>query len=417
MRTKTTLLFIGLFVAASLRALLAEEPALDGRQGRDLLLDRFRPQSMLTVPSHAPQHAKFPVVDVHVHPRIRLHHQPELLDAFVRLMDEQRIAVCVSLDGGLGSTLDEHIAYVWKEHRERFVIFANIDWRGTAAVDDPAAWDCQRPDFARRTVEALEAAKSRGVSGLKIFKDFGLVYRDADGTPLRIDDARWDPIWAACGRLGLPIIIHVADPAAFFLPVDERNERWEELHRHPDWSFADPKYPRREELFAAFLRVVARHRETTFIGAHLGNSPEDLTMLAGWLDENPNLVVEIASRINELGRQPYTARAFLLKYANRVMFGTDGPRSRERLLPYWRHLETYDEYFAYAENPFPPQGLWNIYGIGLPDEVLRQIYHENAVRLIPGVEERLAAWRKREQLKKTNDVHDPVKSPLEREVK
>ena len=366
-------------------------PPLNGRDGRDLTLENFRPQSMLAVPVHHLPRAKFPVVDVHVHPRIRLHHSPEQLDEFVRTMDAHNIALCVSLDGGLGTALDEHMAYVWTKYRDRFVIFANIDWRGDGTADDPASWDCQRPDFARRMVAALEAAKAKGVSGLKVFKDLGLVYKNPDGSYIRIDDERWSPIWAACGRLGLPVIIHSADPTAFFLPIDEKNERWEELHRHPEWSFYGPGLPKRDDLLAAYLKIVERHPQTTFIGAHVSNNAEDLAAVSSWLDKYPNLVVEIASRISELGRQPYTARKFFLKYADRILFGTDGPRAAGRLFPYWRFLETDDEYFAYAENPFPPQGLWNIYGIHLPDEVLKKVYHENAARIIPGVREKLAA--------------------------
>lgn len=364
---------------------------LDGRDGRDLTLENFRPQSMLAVPVHHLSCAKFPVVDVHVHPRIRLHHSPEQLDEFVRTMDAHNIALCVSLDGGLGTALDEHMAYVWTKYRDRFVIFANIDWRGDGKAGDPASWDCQRPDFARRMVAALEAAKAKGVSGLKVFKDLGLVYKNPDGSYIRIDDERWSPIWAACGRLDLPVIIHSADPTAFFLPIDEKNERWEELHRHPEWSFYGPGIPKRDDLLTAYLKIVERHPQTTFIGAHVSNNAEDLAAVAAWLDKYPNLVVEIASRISELGRQPYTARKFFLKYADRILFGTDGPRAAGRLFPYWRFMETDDEYFAYAENPFPPQGLWNIYGINLPDDVLKKVYHENAARIIPGVREKLGA--------------------------
>jgi predicted TIM-barrel fold metal-dependent hydrolase len=400
-------LFAGLlmrseFVAAQAPAAAENKPAptypgpLDGREGRELALDQFRPRSMLTVPSHQPPRAKFPVVDVHVHPRIRFHHDPERLAEFVRIMDNQNIGVCVSLDGGLGEQLSEHQAYL-KPYADRFVIFANIDWRGTGRVDDPATWDCQRPDFGRRMAEALRAAKSAGAVGLKIFKDFGLTLKNEDRSTARIDDERWDPIWAACGELGFPILIHVADPAAFFLPTDERNERWEELRRHPDWSFYGPQFPRREDLFAQFLSVVKRHPRTTFIGAHVVDNAEDLASVSQWLDEHPNLWLEIASRISELGRQPTTSRAFLIKYQDRVMFGTDGPRVLERLLPHWRFLETRDEYFPYAENPFPPQGFWNIYGIGLDDDVLRKLYHENAMRLIPGVRDKLAKFTARAQ--------------------
>ena len=362
--------------------------SLDGREGRPLALDNFRPQSMLRLLSHQPPRAKFPVVDVHVHPRIRLRHDRQSLDDYVRLMDDQNIAVSVSLDALLGPTFDEHLTYIWDKHRDRFAMFANVNWQGDGKADEPATWDCQRPDFGRRTAAALTEAHAKGATGLKVFKDFGLVYRNPDGTLIKIDDPRWDTIWETCGRLKMPVIIHVADPAAFFLPIDEKNERWEELHRHPEWSFATLGPAKRDELFADFLRVVARHRETMFIGAHLLD-PENLALVSQWLEEHPNLNIEIASRIAELGRQPYTARQFLLKHQDRVMFGTDGPRVRERLLPHWRFLETWDENFAYAENPFPPQGLWNIYGLCLPDEVLKKLYYQNAAKLIPGVRERL----------------------------
>lgn len=371
----------------------AQEPPLDGRDGRQLLLERFRPKSQLKVAEHPLTKAKFPCVDVHVHPRIRLRHSPEELDNFVRVMDRQNIAVCVSLDGGMGEAFDEHARYLWTNYRDRFVIFANIDWQGDGKPDEPATWDCQRPDFGRRMAKELARLKAAGVSGLKIFKDFGLKYRDADGSLIKIDDPRWDNIWQACGELGLPVIMHTADPAAFFEPIDETNERWEELHRHPDWSFFGPQFPSRSELHAARNRVIARHRQTTFIGAHLANDGEDLAEAGRWLDEHPNLVLEIASRISELGRQPYTARDFLLKYADRILFGTDGPRSPDRLVLYWRFLETRDEYFPYAETPFPPQGFWRIYGMQLPDDVLKKIYSRNAARIIPGVRERLEERR------------------------
>ena len=366
----------------------AEPP--DGRDGRPLALDRFRPRSMLKVDAQRRTRAKFPVVDVHTHPRLRLRRSAAQLAAFVKTMDQQNIAVCVSLDGRLGDAFGEHAGDLWTEYRERFVIFANIDWRGGGRIDAPETWDCQREDFARRMVGALADAKKRGASGLKVFKRLGLGYRNPDGSLIAVDDPRWEPIWEACGQLELPVLIHTADPAAFFQPIDETNERWEELHRHPDWSFVGAAQPTREELLAARNRVIARHPGTIFIGAHMANNPEDLGTVATWLDRYPNLYVEIAARIAELGRQPYTARKFFLKYADRILFGTDGPRSPARLVLHWRFLETFDEYFPYAENPFPPQGLWRIYGIGLPDDVLRKIYYANAARIIPGVRARLA---------------------------
>ena len=368
---------------------------LDGRDGRPLALDRFRPVPMLKVQEHRLTRAKFPCVDVHTHPRFRLRNSVERLDEFVGVMDAHNIAVCVSLDGGLGERFVEHTRYLWAHHRDRFVIFASVDWLGDGRLDDPKTWDCHRPDFARRTARQLAEAKAAGASGLKLFKRFGLMYRNPDGSLIQIDDPRWDPIWEACGRLGLPVLIHTADPAAFFLPTDETNERWEELRRHPDWSFHGQDFPSREELLAARNRVIARHPRTVFIGAHMGNNPEDLATVARWLDAYPNLQVEIAARIGELGRQPYTSRKFFLKYADRIMFGTDGPRTPARLVLHWRFLETFDEYFPYAENEFPPQGFWRIYGVGLPDDVLKKVYYENAARIVPGVRERLAAYAQR----------------------
>ena len=380
--------------AAAAQAPVPQSDApLDGREGRPLALELFRPEAMLRVESHPLPRAKYPVIDVHVHPRIRFHHSPDALDEFVRIMDEQNIAVCVSLDGGLGEDFAEHAKYLWTKYRDRFLIFANVDWRGTGREAEPATWDCQRPDFGRRMALALADAKRRGASGLKVFKQLGLGYRNPDESLVKIDDPRWDPIWTACGELGLPVIIHTGDPAAFFRPIDERNERWEELRRHPEWSFYGPQWPPRDELLAARNRVIARHPKTTFIGAHVANNSEDLAAVCEWLERYPNLVVEIASRIAELGRQPYTARRFFLRYSDRIMFGTDGPRERGRLLPHWRFLESFDEYFTYAENPFPPQGLWNIYGLGLPDDVLKKVYFENAVRIIPGAKDKLAAVR------------------------
>ncbi|MAD79884.1 MAG: amidohydrolase [Planctomycetaceae bacterium] len=362
---------------------------LDGREGRDLLLSRFRPRSNLKVRQTLLTRAKFSVVDIHTHFRYRLKHSPEQLDEFVKLMDRNNIAVCVSLDGKLGDDFDEHARYLWTEYPSRFLIFANVNWVGDGQQDDPVTWDCQREDFAHRTAIALGEAKKKGASGLKLFKQFGLGYRNPDGSLMQIDDPRWDPIWRKCGELGLPIIIHTADPIAFFRTIDETNERWEELHRHPEWSFPADKFPSREALLEARNRVIARHPQTTFIGAHMANSAEDLATVADWLNKYPNLFIEFASRIGELGRQPYTTRRFILDHADRVLFGTDGPWPETRIALYWRFLETYDEYFPYSEKEFPPQGLWNIYGLGLPDNVLTKVYHGNAIRILPGLKTKL----------------------------
>ena len=373
-----------------------QPPPLDGREGRQLLLENFRPAPQLKVARHEVARARFPVVDVHTHFGVKFRGGADELEAWVRLMDRSNIAVCISLDGKWDELLEEHAQLLWTRHRDRFAIFVNIDWRGAGQADDPATWDCHRPDFARRVAAQLTAAKARGACGLKLFKQFGLAIKNPDGSLVRIDDHRWDGIWQACGELGFPVLIHTADPAAFFEPIDERNERWEELHRRPDWSFHGPQFPRREDLLAALNRVLERHPKTTFIGAHVANNAEDLAAVGRWLDRYPNLYVEIASRIGELGRQPFTARRFFLQYQDRILFGTDGPWPEERLRLYWRFLETQDEYFPYSEKPFPPQGFWNIYGLNLPEDVLRKVYHENAVRIIPGVKERFQRFDKRQ---------------------
>ncbi|MFO0821057.1 MAG: amidohydrolase family protein [Pirellulales bacterium] len=379
-----------LFVMSAASVAMAQEPpALDGSDGRDLVLRLFRPQPAVKTPVTTIQRARFPVVDIHAHFRVRTRQSPEARDAYVELMDRNGIAISVSMDGGWGDEFQEHAKHLWEKHRERFVIFANVNWRGSGKENEPATWDCQRPEFGRVAAEKLAEARRQGASGLKLFKDFGLSYRNPDGSFIKVDDPRFDPIWEACGKLGMPVLMHTADPSAFFAPIDAKNERWEELHRRPEWSFHGKDFPSREELLAARNRVVARHPKTTFIAAHMANDAEDLATLAQWLDQYPNLYVEIASRISELGRQPYSARRFLIRYSDRVLFGTDGPWPETRVRLYWRFLETQDENFPYSEKEFPPQGFWNIYGVDLPDEVLKKLYHENAARLIPGVKERL----------------------------
>ncbi len=364
-------------------------PPLDGRFGRELSLRYFHPDSQLKVAEHPKLRAKFPVVDVHTHFHYKLRSNTEALNDFVAVMDRNNIAICNSLDGQLGGQFETHRDFLWKQYRDRFVIFAHVDWQGDGAANDFATWACHRPGFAERTAEQIRTAVQEGASGLKVFKALGLVYRNPDGTLVQIDDRRWDPIWAVCGELKIPVLIHTADPAAFFMPVDEKNERWEELSRHPDWSFYGRDFPARDELLAARNRVIERHPSTNFIGAHLANNSEDLATVGTWLDLYPNLYIEPASRISELGRQPFTAREFLIQYADRLMFGTDGPWPEQRLRIYWRFLETRDESFNYSEKIPPPQGIWRIHGVDLPDDVLKKLYHENAARLIPGVQERL----------------------------
>lgn len=355
-----------------------------------LPLAEFRPQTRLRVKQTPLKSAKFPVIDLHTHFQIRTRHDPTALENFIAVMNRNHIALCISLDGILGTKLNEHIQFL-ERYPNRFAIFANIDFVGRGDRTRPETWECNQPEFVRLTCERLREASRLGICGLKFFKQFGLEYRNSDGSLIKIDDPRFDPIWMTCGQLGIPIIMHTADPSAFFEPITPNNERYEELSRHADWAFPSDKFPSRDSLHTARNNVIAKHPETTFIAAHLGNDAEDLKQTAQWLDKYPNLYVEIASRIAELGRQPYTARKFLVQYQDRILFGTDGPWPEERLRLYWRFLETDDEYFPYSEKEFPPQGFWNIYGVFLPDEVLHKIYHENLLRLLPKLQAKFDA--------------------------
>ena len=239
----------------------------------------------------------------------------------------------------------------------------------------------------------IEDAHRRGAKGLKVLKTLGLYLREnvTTGALIRIDDRRFDGMWEAAGALKMPVAIHSSDPEAFFLPIDRFNERWEELRAHPDWSFHGKDFPSNRELQEARRNVMRRHPRTQFVCLHVADS-EDLAYVSECLDEHPNMHVEIAARIGELGRQPRAAYQFIEKYQNRVMFGTDAVPGGEdtpqqvfndRLYEiYYRFLETQDEYFDYAPAVVPPQGRWKIYGIGLNRQVLRKIYAENAARLL-----------------------------------
>jgi predicted TIM-barrel fold metal-dependent hydrolase len=370
--------------------------ALDGREGRELLLREFRPRGTLRVRETRVERAKFPVIDVHTHPLIRQHHNEQALDDFVALMDRNNIAVCVSMDGKLGDTLRDHLQMLNRKYQDRFVVFAHLDFMEDGQPDQPATWACNRPGWAQRTAEQLRAARAQGIGGLKVFKQLGLQYRDAAGKLLPVDTPLLDPIWQVCGELGLPVLIHTGDPPAFFEPQGPENERWEEISRHPDWHFYGQDFPSYSELMAARNRLLARHPQTNFIAAHMASSSEDLAQLSDWLEQYPNLYLDPASRISELGRQPYTARDFLIKYSDRILFGTDGPWPEQRIRLYWRFFETRDEYFPYSEKAFPPQGFWNIYGVHLPDEVLQQVYFANAARIIPGISARLEKYTGKE---------------------
>jgi predicted TIM-barrel fold metal-dependent hydrolase len=236
--------------------------------------------------------------------------------------------------------------------------------------------------FPEWAASRLEVQKERGAEGVKIWKNLGLKVYDPAGRLVSVDDRRLDPVWMVAGALKLPVMIHVADPVAFFDPLDETNERWEELNANPDWQFPSPPYPTFSSIIEGLANLVRRHRDTIFIGAHVGCYAENLGWVGSLMDECPNFYADISARIGELGRQPYSARKFIIQHSDRVLFGIDmGPELAEYRLAY-RFLETDDEYFNYNAADFPQQGRWHVHGLKLPDKILRQVYYQNAQRIL-----------------------------------
>ncbi len=338
---------------------------------RDLKLRDWQPKSMLKTKRTQIHKPKFPVIDVHNH--LGGGSQtltPKRVAQYLQAMDDAGVQTVVNLDGGWDTRLQETLAALDQSHPGRFLTFALINFRGFH--DD---------GWSERETKRLRASFANGAKGLKFHKSLGLSYRFVDGSLFPIDDPKLDPIWALCGELTKPVMIHTSDPAAFFTPLDRYNERWHELNSHPNWLFFGDKFPSREELLIQRNRVIERHPKTTFIGAHFGNNPEDLATVGKWLDAYPNFHVDIDARISELGRQPYSARRFFIKYQDRILFGTDTTPNVAAYRLYYRFLETDDEYFDTAESHHR-QGFWMIYGVFLPEQVLEKMYRTNAVRLL-----------------------------------
>jgi len=339
-------------------------------QKNTLLLRDFQPKSMLHAPVHNVYRARFPVIDVHNHVNDARTPDKERIPPakVVEMMDNCNLQKIVILTGGWGEALQKVVDQMVKPYPDRFAVFVQLDWTNLDA-----------PDFAQQMVRQIDDAVARGARGLKITKELGLLVRYKSGKLLTVDDPHLDPIWAECGRLGIPVAIHVTDPEAFFHPLDATNERFEELIDNPDWSFYGPQFPSKESIIEARDRMFAKHPSTTFISLHVGNWPEDLDYVSDLLNRHPNVVVEIGARVAELGRQPRRARTFFLEYQDRILFGTDFSVSEEMYRNHFRWLETADEYFDYWSAP--EQGRWKIYGIDLPDEVLEKVYHRNAERI------------------------------------
>ena len=350
------------------------DPAL-----RDLPLRAYRPRASVRLPEHPVPRARFPVVDAHNHLGRWL--TPDGgwassdVDALLADMDSANVDAIVNLDGRWGDELRANLDRYDRAHPGRFATFCQLDLAA-----------CSEPGWPDRLVGQLRASAAAGACGVKVWKDLGLGLHDEHGERLLPDDGRLSDVWDVAGELGLPIVIHVADPVAFFEPVDARNERLEELLAHPEWSFADARFPRFERLIDALETVVRAHPATTFVGAHVGCFAEDLAWVGRMLTTYANFHVDIAARIAELGRQPRAARRLILEHPDRVLFGVDlFPPDPADYAIHFRFLETDDECFDYAKDDVPPEGRWTISGLDLPDDVLRKVYGENARRLITGV--------------------------------
>jgi predicted TIM-barrel fold metal-dependent hydrolase len=332
----------------------------------------YLPRSKLVGKQTNIEKPRFPVIDAHNHlgtPFGGGSAQPPV-DELVGILDEAGVSVFVDLDGGWGEDiLQRHLDRFKGATPERFIHFGGVDW---------SQWPEKGNRFGDWAAERLREQVRWGAQGLKIWKGFGLNVLDPQGNLVPVDDTRLDPLWGTAAALGTPVLVHVADPVAFFDPLDERNERWEELQGHPDWHFPSPPYPAFMTIMAQLANLVTRHRDTLFIGAHVGCYAENLTWVSELLDRAPNFYVDISARISELGRQPYTARRFFMDYADRILFGTDMGINLDAYRVYYRFLETDDEYFNYGTGEIPGQGRWHIYGLNLPDEVLEKIYWTNA---------------------------------------
>jgi predicted TIM-barrel fold metal-dependent hydrolase len=393
-RRRQLLQSAGALLAASRFSSEAITGPAPNEDGKPLLLKDFEPRSMLHVPETKPLRSRYPVIDVHTHLSSVAKHSGgvgigEEMEYFataeevLTLMERKNIRIMVNLTGGVGKGLAETIRRFQTPHPDRFLTFVEPWWERA-----------NQPGYSQFQADEVVRAHQAGARGLKILKTLGLYLRAkiSTGPLVKIDDRRFDPMWEVCASLGIPVAIHVSDPEAFFLPIDRFNERFEELNNHPDWSFYGGDFPSNAELLEARNRVMARHPKTQFIVLHVGNNAENLAYVSECMDRFPNMHVETAARIGELGRQPRTARKFFEKYQDRILFGTDAvphgtatPQQifNDRLYEiYYRFLETEDEYFDYAPAPVPPQGRWRIYGLGLPDEILRKVYYENAARLL-----------------------------------
>ena len=341
--------------------------------------EEYDPKSTLVVPQNPKTRSKFPFIDVHNH-QFDMGESNEKVNTLIPEMDKLNMRLMVNLSGRgwtkdlekSTKTLEANIANA-KSKPGRFAIFTNVDFESI----NESGWS----EKAAKLLE--EDVKKRGAVGLKIYKNLGFSVKNTDGSLVKIDDPRIDAVWAKAGELGIPVLIHSGDPASFWQPLNQFNERWLELKTHPgrkkdvekgDFSF--------EQLIEQQHNIIRKHKKTNFISAHMGWYPNDLKKLDSLLTAMPNMYVEIGAVIAELGRQPITANKFFTKNQNRILFGKDSWVPSE-YSTYFRVLETEDEYFPYHKKY---HAFWPMYGIGLSDDVLKKVYYKNALRLIPGLD-------------------------------
>ncbi len=363
---------------ASLIALAAcgQNPS-NGNIAQPLGFEEYDPVSTLKVEEHKVTRAKFPFIDVHNH-QYRMDSQN--LGELISEMDKLNMGIMVNLSGrGFSqqwedgtATITGAIANVRKNYPKRFMVFTNPELKGIGS-----------PGWGQRAAKQIEDDVKAGAVGMKVYKSLGFSgIKDTDGKRVAVSDPRLDPIWAKCGELGIPVIIHTADPKSFWDPLDRYNERWLELKTHAGRKRTDTDPVPFDSLIREQHAVFARHPKTTFINAHMGWYPNDLRKLDSLMTKFPNMYVEIGAVIAELGRQPRASKKFFTKWQDRILFGKDSWVPSE-YATYFRVLETEDEYFPYHKKY---HAFWRMYGMGLPDDILKKVYYKNALRIIPGID-------------------------------
>jgi predicted TIM-barrel fold metal-dependent hydrolase len=352
-----------LFIPVVFNAAAQTTPKMD--------FETYNPPSTLVVPEHKLTKAKFPFIDVHNHQ----FSMPDMdLGTLIKEMDKLNMKVMVNLSGQSGDLIKKSVANIKQNYPTRFIVFANVEFRGMG-----------EQGWSEKAAKQLEEDVKNGANGLKIYKSLGFSVKDINGKRVTIDDPRLDPIWRKAGELKIPVIIHTADPKPFWDPMDSVNERWLELATHPNRKRSNTDPAPWDTLIAEQHRMFKKNPKTTFIAAHFGWYPNDLGKLGQLLDEMPNVVVEFGAVIAELGRQPRMAKQFFTKYQDRILFGKDS-WVPEEYATYFRVLETEDEYFPYHKKY---HAFWAMYGMGLPDVILKKVYYKNALRIIPNIDKTL----------------------------